>query len=89
MSSIEIGIPSFFHSLSNPLRLGIQDLSCPFQLLNIHLLLGVRQGFSLSPFLFNLYAGRIFKEATEELDIGVKINGVPVSTIKGQLYVGL
>ena len=43
---------------------------------------GVRQGCTHSPLLFNLYADRIFKEAIEDLDLGVKINGVPVSTIK-------
>uniref|UniRef100_A0A0A9XCE7 Retrovirus-related Pol polyprotein LINE-1 n=1 Tax=Lygus hesperus TaxID=30085 RepID=A0A0A9XCE7_LYGHE len=43
---------------------------------------GVRQGCLLSPLLFNLYADRIFKEAVEDLDVGVRVNGERITSIK-------
>lgn len=42
----------------------------------------VRQRYVLSPLLFILYADKIFKEATEDLEAGIKINGVQLKTIK-------
>lgn len=42
---------------------------------------GVRQGFMLSPLVFNLYFDQIFKALAESSHLGIKINVVPLTAI--------
>jgi len=43
---------------------------------------GVRQGFVLSPLLFNLYSETICREALDGVQGGIKINGTPINNIR-------
>jgi len=43
---------------------------------------GVRQGYVLSPLLFNIYSEFIFREALEEVNDGIKINGEYINNIR-------
>ena len=43
---------------------------------------GVRQGFVLSPLLFNAYAERLFREAIEEAEDGILMNGVLINNLR-------
>ena len=43
---------------------------------------GVRQGCSLSPILFNIYAEAMMKESLEDLEDGIKVGGEIVKTIR-------
>ena len=43
---------------------------------------GVRQGCSLSPILFNIYAEAMMKESLEDLEDGIKVGGELVKTVR-------
>lgn len=43
---------------------------------------GVRQGYVLSSLLFNIYSENIFREASEGVERGIKVNGVWINNIR-------
>uniref|UniRef100_A0A8D8Q4X5 Craniofacial development protein 2 n=1 Tax=Cacopsylla melanoneura TaxID=428564 RepID=A0A8D8Q4X5_9HEMI len=49
---------------------------------NIEISRGVRQGCVLSPILFNIYSEQIFKEALEDTNEGIPINGERLNNIR-------
>ena len=46
------------------------------------ILRGVRQGCVLPPLLFNIYSEEIFKQALEDQEEGIVLNGVSVNNIR-------
>lgn len=42
----------------------------------------VTQGCVLSPILYNVYSERIFKNALEDIDVGIKLNGEYINNIR-------
>jgi hypothetical protein len=49
---------------------------------NLQINRGVRQGCILSPLLFNIYSEEIFKDATNSINKGIKVNGVFINNIR-------
>ena len=43
---------------------------------------GVRQECILSPMLFNLYMERVFRIFLENIDIGIKVNGTRINSLR-------
>ena len=48
----------------------------------IQILCGVRQGCILSPLLFRIYSEGIFREALDESDVGISLNGEKINNIR-------
>lgn len=48
----------------------------------VNILRGVRQGCIISPLIFNLYSEEIFKEALENCESGVLLNGERLNNIR-------
>ena len=48
----------------------------------VAILRGVREGCVLSPLVFNIYSEEIFKQALEDQEEGIVLNGVSVNNIR-------
>ena len=54
----------------------------------VNIVKGVRQGCTLSPLLFNIYAENIMIDALEDWDGGISIGGIP-HNIKNKLNINI